>query len=115
MVDHHREGVRVEHPRARAGARGVADPAAARELARLHETFVGVAPLLLLRAVILRFQRISVHADDPDHIDPSYFLINVAFLAVGVGRNALWARIRQRHGHDASKGATSPGAAGVDG
>lgn len=68
---------------------------------------LGLGLYLLLWAVILPIQTISVHSDDPDHIDFSYFVINLAILGIGVGLNIAGARVRQRRGRQASIANTS--------
>ncbi|MDQ3631530.1 MAG: hypothetical protein M3417_09760 [Actinomycetota bacterium] len=63
----------------------------------------GLGIYLLVAAVIFPIQTISVHADSPDDINAGYFVLNVMFLAVGVGLNVLGARLRRRR----SRGMTS--------
>jgi len=60
-----------------------------------------------LWAIVFPIQTLVVHADDPDAIEPAYFVVNAVILAVGIGLNALGARMRQRS-RAGSPGATSP-------
>ncbi len=69
---------------------------------------LGLGLYLLLWAVILPIQTVSVHSDNPDDISASYFVINLAILAIGVGLNILGARLRQRRGRDATATAAGP-------
>lgn len=63
---------------------------------------LGLGLYLLLWAVILPIQTISVHSDNADDINASYFVINIAILGVGVGLNILGARLRERRGRVAT-------------
>lgn len=63
-----------------------------------HTRKKGLGLYLLAFAVILPIQTVSVHADNADDINASYFLINAAILAVGIGLNVFGARLRQRRG-----------------
>jgi uncharacterized membrane protein len=58
----------------------------------------GIAVYLVLWAVIFPIQTAVVHAENPDDIVPSYFVINVLILCVGIGLNTLGARLRERRG-----------------
>jgi len=51
---------------------------------------------LVLWAVIFPIQTLVVHAENPDDIVPSYFVINALILCVGIGLNTLGAHLRQR-------------------
>lgn len=59
----------------------------------------GLGIYLLAAAVIFPIQTASVHADSPDDINAGYFVLNVMFVAVGIGLNALGARLRTRRTH----------------
>lgn len=56
----------------------------------------GLGLYLLVWAAIFPIQTVVVHADTPDDISVSYFVVNAAILAVGVGMNALGTRLRER-------------------
>ncbi len=62
---------------------------------------------IVLWAIVFPIQTVAVRSEDPDAIEPSYFVINAVILAVGIGLNALGARVRQRSRAE-SPGATSP-------
>ena len=55
----------------------------------------GIAIYLVVWAVIFPIQTVVVHAENPDDIVPSYFVINALILAAGIGLNTLGARLRQ--------------------
>ncbi len=56
----------------------------------------GLMLYLIAWATIFPVQTIVVHSENPDDIGISYFVINAAILAVGVGLSALGARVRER-------------------
>ena len=56
----------------------------------------GLAIYLALWAVVFPLQTAVVHAENPDDIVPSYFVINALILAGGIGLNTLGARLRER-------------------
>lgn len=56
----------------------------------------GLAIYLVLWAVIFPFQTIVIHAENPDEIGPSYFVVNAVILAGGIALNSLGARLRAR-------------------
>ena len=56
----------------------------------------GVAIYLVLWAVIFPIQTAVVHAENPDDIEPLYFIFNALILAGGIGLNTLGARLRER-------------------
>lgn len=56
----------------------------------------GLGLYLLAYAVIFPIQTVVVNADGPDNINVSYFMVNAVILALGVGVNALGARLRRR-------------------
>ena len=56
----------------------------------------GLAIYLVLWAVIFPIQTAVVHADDPDAIEPTYFIFHALILAVGIGLNSVGARLRER-------------------
>ena len=56
----------------------------------------GLTLYLAACVVIFPIQTVMVHADDPDDIGISYFVVNAAILLLGVGLNALGARLRRR-------------------
>jgi len=51
---------------------------------------------LVLWAVIFPIQTLVVHAENPDDIVASYFVINALILCVGIGLNTLGAHLRRR-------------------
>ena len=57
---------------------------------------LGLALYLAVWAVIFPIQTIVVHAENPDDIVASYFVVNAAILALGIGLNRLGARLRER-------------------
>lgn len=56
----------------------------------------GLTIYLAAYVVIFPIQTAVVSADAPDDINVSYFVVNAAILLVGLGLNALGARLRQR-------------------
>jgi hypothetical protein len=57
-------------------------------------------------AVIFPIQTLVVHSANPDDIEPLYFVLNAAILALGIGLNRLGARMRARRvGGDTAKAA----------
>jgi hypothetical protein len=56
----------------------------------------GVAVYLVVWAVIFPIQTAVVHAENPDDIEPLYFVFNALILCLGVGLNTLGARLRER-------------------
>lgn len=56
----------------------------------------GLAAYLVLWAVIFPIQTAVVHAENPDDIEPSYFIVNALILAGGIGLNTLGERLRER-------------------
>ena len=73
----------------------------------VHDRKRSLVLYLGLRAIVFPIQTLAVHNDDRGGLDVSYFVVNAAILAVGVGLNALAARLRQRS-RAKSHGATSP-------
>lgn len=68
-----------------------------------------LASYLVVWAVILPIQTIVVHNENPDDVEPLYFVLNVAILGGGVALNTLGARLRQRWTR-ANRTPTSPDA-----
>ena len=66
----------------------------------------GLAIYLAL-AIVFPLQTAVVHAENPDDIVPSYFVINALILAGGIGLNTLGARLRERR-RGALPGVTRP-------
>jgi hypothetical protein len=61
--------------------------------------FVRSRPLLVYLvawAVIFPVQTVVVHADNPDDIQPLYFVVNAVILAGGIALNTLGVRRRLR-------------------
>jgi peptidoglycan/LPS O-acetylase OafA/YrhL len=56
----------------------------------------GLAVYLVVWAVIFPIQTAVVHAENPDDIEPLYFVFNALILCLGVGLNTLGARLRER-------------------
>jgi hypothetical protein len=56
----------------------------------------GLLIYLALWAVIFPIQTAVVHAENPDDIEPLYFVFNALILAGGIGLNTYGARLRQR-------------------
>ena len=56
----------------------------------------GLALYLAVWAVIFPIQTVVVHAENPDDIEPLYFIFNALILAGGIGLNTLGARLRER-------------------
>jgi hypothetical protein len=56
----------------------------------------GIAIYLVVWAVIFPIQTAVVHAENPDDIEPLYFIFNALILAGGIGLNMLGARLRER-------------------
>jgi peptidoglycan/LPS O-acetylase OafA/YrhL len=56
----------------------------------------GVAVYLVVWAVIFPIQTAVVHAENPDDIEPLYFVFNALILGLGIGLNTLGARLRER-------------------
>jgi hypothetical protein len=65
----------------------------------VHTRRRSLAIYLVVWAVIFPIQTVVVHAENPDDIVPSYFLLNALILAGGIGLNTLGARLR-RSRHD---------------
>ena len=63
---------------------------------RTRSRMRGLAVYLGLWAVIFPIQTVVVHAENPDDIEPLYFIFNALILAGGVGLNTLGARLRRR-------------------
>ena len=51
---------------------------------------------LAIWAVIFPVQTVVVHSENPDDIQPLYFVVNALILAGGIGLNRLGARLRRR-------------------
>jgi hypothetical protein len=62
----------------------------------------GIALYLVVWAVIFPIQTAVVHAENPDDIEPMYFIINALILAGGIGLNTLGAGLRERRQSAAS-------------
>jgi peptidoglycan/LPS O-acetylase OafA/YrhL len=62
----------------------------------------GIALYLVVWAVIFPIQTVVVHAENPDDIEPIYFIINALILAGGIGLHTLGARLRERRQRAAS-------------
>jgi hypothetical protein len=60
-----------------------------------------LAIYLALWAVIFPIQTAVVHAENPNDIEPLYFVFNALILAGGIGLNTLGARLRQRRAEPA--------------
>jgi peptidoglycan/LPS O-acetylase OafA/YrhL len=58
----------------------------------------GLAVYLVVWAVIFPIQTAVVHAENPDDIEPLYFILNALILGAGIGLNTLGARRRERRG-----------------
>ena len=56
----------------------------------------GLAVYLVVWAVIFPIQTAVVHAENPDDIEPLYWLFNALILCGGIGLNTLGARLRER-------------------
>lgn len=56
----------------------------------------GIAIYLVVWAVIFPIQTAVVHAENPDDIEPLYFVVNAVILVVGIALNTLGARLRAR-------------------
>jgi peptidoglycan/LPS O-acetylase OafA/YrhL len=56
----------------------------------------GLAVYLVVWAVIFPIQTAVVHAENPDDIEPLYFVFNALILGLGIGLNTLGARLRER-------------------
>lgn len=56
----------------------------------------GLTVYLVLWAVIFPIQMIAVHAENPNDIVPSYFVVNALILVAGIALNSLGARLRER-------------------
>lgn len=56
----------------------------------------GLFLYLLAWAVIFPIQTIVVHSENPDDIEPMYFIVNALIVTGGLGLNTLGARLRQR-------------------
>jgi hypothetical protein len=61
-----------------------------------HTRRTGLGLYLLAWAIVLPIQTVVVHAENADDIGVSYFIFNAVILAIGVGLNALGARLRRR-------------------
>lgn len=69
----------------------------------------GLCLYLLAWAVIFPIQTIVVHSENPDDIEPLYFVFNALILAGGIALNTLGALVRRRR---AARVNPSPPAAG---
>jgi peptidoglycan/LPS O-acetylase OafA/YrhL len=56
----------------------------------------GLAVYLVVWAVIFPIQTAVVHAENPDDIEPLYFVFNALILCLGIGLNTLGAGLRER-------------------
>jgi peptidoglycan/LPS O-acetylase OafA/YrhL len=56
----------------------------------------GLAVYLVVWAVIFPIQTAVVHAENPDDIEPLYFVFNALIVGLGIGLNTLGARLRER-------------------
>jgi hypothetical protein len=61
----------------------------------------GLALYLIAWAVIFPIQTIVVHSENPDDIEPMYFVINACILAGGIVLNTAGARLRARRARTA--------------
>jgi hypothetical protein len=61
----------------------------------------GLAVYLGLWAVIFPIQTVVVHAENPDDIEPLYFVLNALILCLGIGLNTFGARLRERRAQPA--------------
>lgn len=57
---------------------------------------LGLATYLVLWAIVFLIQTIVVRADNPDDIEPLYFVVNAVILATGIGLTELGSRLRER-------------------
>jgi hypothetical protein len=69
----------------------------------------GLCRYLLAWAVIFPIQTIVVHSENPDDIEPMYFVVNALILAGGITLNTLGGWLRRRR---ATRVSPSPPAAG---
>jgi hypothetical protein len=69
----------------------------------------GLCLYVLAWAVIFPIQTIVVHSENPDDIEPMYFVLNALILTGGIALNTLGARLRRRR---AAKVTPSPPVAG---
>jgi peptidoglycan/LPS O-acetylase OafA/YrhL len=51
---------------------------------------------LAIWAIIFPIQTVVVHSENPDDIQPLYFVFNALILGLGIGLNSLGARLRSR-------------------
>ena len=58
----------------------------------------GLAVYLFVWAAIFPIQTAVVHAENPDDIEPLYFVFNALILCAGIALNTLGARRRERRG-----------------
>jgi hypothetical protein len=56
----------------------------------------GLLAYLALWALVFPVQTVVVHSENPDDINPSYFVVNAVILAGGIALNRLGARLRER-------------------
>jgi hypothetical protein len=56
----------------------------------------GLMAYLALWALIYPVQTVIVHSENPDDINPAYFVVNAAILAGGMALNRYAARLRER-------------------
>jgi hypothetical protein len=63
---------------------------------RTRSRMRGIVIYLVLWAVIFPIQTAVVHSENPDDIEPLYFVFNALILAGGIGLNTLGARLRER-------------------
>jgi hypothetical protein len=68
---------------------------------------LGLVLYLGVWAIIFPIQTVVVHAENADDIVVSYFVVNAAILALGIGLNRLGARMRSRRSARAEAGATT--------
>ena len=64
----------------------------------------GLAAYLALWAIVFPIQTVVVHAEDPDDIVASYFVVNALILTFGIALNRLGCRLRARRSQSAPAG-----------